>query len=309
MFIGVQPSYANDEGNVITIGLDTQTVFYQPKAFYTGQNIQVLRHPNLNRYVAEFLVVPLKRMMANLNWGGNGATLTRLKRSKILLPSLADGTPDWQFMEEYMRQIEQRQLKPIINILCKRLINNELTGGGNCIYPRWTAFDFTEIFTISSGKRLTKADMMNGQRPFIGATESNNGVTEWVDNVNESLDRNVLGVNYNGSVCETFYHPYECIFSDDVKRLHLKKGIESRYTMLFLKTMILKQKCKYTYGYKFNENRMKRQKLLLPITEKGEIDFAFMASFMRGLETNILGTTIKAFAERINVNKYKHRGG
>lgn len=33
--------YNIDEGNVITIGLDTQTVFYQPTAFYTGQNIQV----------------------------------------------------------------------------------------------------------------------------------------------------------------------------------------------------------------------------------------------------------------------------
>lgn len=71
--------------------------------------------------------------------------------------------------------------------------------------------------------------MTEGLRPFIGASDSNNGVTAWVNNTNESLDSNVLGVNYNGSVCETFFHPYECIFSDDVKRLHLKSGVDSKY--------------------------------------------------------------------------------
>ena len=78
--------------------------------------------------------------------------------------------------------------------------------------------------------------MKHGSRPFIGATDSNNGITAWVENTNESLDSAVLGVNYNGSVVETFYHPYECIFSDDVKRLHLKSDVTaSAYLMLFLK--------------------------------------------------------------------------
>ena len=40
--------------------------------------------------------------MSIFNWGGNGATLTRLKRSKILLPATKTGEPDWQFMEEYV---------------------------------------------------------------------------------------------------------------------------------------------------------------------------------------------------------------
>lgn len=55
--------------------------------------------------------------------------------------------------------------------------------------------------------------------PFIGAADSNNGITNFASNTNKLLDKNVLGVNYNGSVVENFYHPYECIFSDDVKRI------------------------------------------------------------------------------------------
>ncbi len=151
--------------------------------------------------------------------------------------------------------------------------------------------------------------MSEGNRPFIGASDSNNGVTAWVDNSNESLDSNVLGVNYNGSVGEVFYHPYECIFSDDVKRLHIKNGQNSKYIFLFLKTVLLQQKCKYEYGYKFNEQRMLRQTVLLPANEDGTPDWAFMDSFMRSLENRLLEKTLEIFKNRVNVNKCKLGGG
>lgn len=50
--------------------------------------------------------------------------------------------------------------------------------------------------------------MIKGQKPFIGASDSNNGVTAFVKNTNTSEDRNVLGVNYNGSVVENFYQKF-----------------------------------------------------------------------------------------------------
>ena len=146
--------------------------------------------------------------------------------------------------------------------------------------------------------------MIEGDKPFIGATDSNNGITSWVGNTNESNDKNVLGVNYNGSVVETFYHPYECIFSDDVKRLHLKANVEDvAHVMLFIKSIILKQKEKYAYGYKFNEKRMQRQIILLPVNSDGEPDYKFMSSFMREIEKNILGTTLKYFEDKTRQDK------
>ena len=42
--------YQKDMGGVITIGLDTQTVFYQPQEFYTGQNIQILKNEKLSKF-------------------------------------------------------------------------------------------------------------------------------------------------------------------------------------------------------------------------------------------------------------------
>lgn len=144
--------------------------------------------------------------------------------------------------------------------------------------------------------------MVLGPRPFIGATDSflNNGITEWVENYNESIDCNCLGVNYNGSVGETFYHPYQCIFSDDVKRLHLKFYQPTHYVMLFLKSSILFQRVKYAYGYKFNEKRMLKQKILLPTTPEGFPDWEYMERYMRMIESEKLKIAIKYFAERLS---------
>lgn len=121
--------YKTDEKNVITIGLDTQTVFYQNTAFYTGQNIQVLRNNNLNHKVAMFIIPLLKIQMKKFSWGSTGATLGRLNKTKIMLPVKKDNSPDWQFMENYIKQIELRQRKEINNYY-KSLINNEIKQGG-----------------------------------------------------------------------------------------------------------------------------------------------------------------------------------
>lgn len=288
-FICEQPNYSKDNGNVLSIGLDTQTVFYQPCSFYTGQNIQVLSNPQLNKYVAAFIIPLLKIQLQKFNWGGNGATLGRLKRSKLLFPVTPDGTPDWQYMEDYMRAVEHKLLAQALPILQEKVkeCNNLLKGGGKLDKQNWSEFAINEIFSISSGVRLTAANMHSGNTPFIGASDSNNGITEWVNNRNDSVDKDVLGVNYNGSVCESFYHPYQCLFSDDVKRLHCKQQLSansSKYIYLFLKQAILQQKVKYTYGYKFNAQRMSRQIILLPVTQDGTPDYTYMENYMRSLE-------------------------
>lgn len=163
------------------------------------------------------------------------------------------------------------------------------SGGGTTPLnkKKWAEFELTAIFDISPGKRLTKSDMHPGNKPFIGATDSSNGVTAFTSNTNMSQDCNVLGVNYNGSVVENFYHPYTCLFSDDVKRFRTKQVAGNKYIYLFLKTVILQQKAKYTYGYKFNEQRMRKQMLLLPVNESGQPDYGYMEEYGKHLFTRL----------------------
>lgn len=165
----------------------------------------------------------------------------------------------------------------------------------------WKEFRICDIFIIKAGKRLTKSDMARGNKPFIGATDNNNGITEFVSNTNVSEDCNVLGVNYNGSVVENFYHPYTCIFSDDVKRFQTKQVQGNKYIYLFMKTVILQQKCKYAYGYKFNEKRMQKQSLLLPVDESGNPDYAFMEQYIKEREQQIIQNYIDYIGNNIQI--------
>ena len=125
IFVTEQPlRYKMDEGNVITIGLDTQTVFYQPTSFYTGQNIQIIRHAELDRYNAMFLIVAIKKLVERFSWGSYGATLTRLRKSRIYLPATDQGEIDFARMAAYMKAVERDILDTTLKVF-KGRINNE----------------------------------------------------------------------------------------------------------------------------------------------------------------------------------------
>ena len=60
---------------------------------------------------------------------------------------------------------------------------------------------------------------------------------------------------------------------------------------------------KYSFNREINDERIKREKLLLPVTDAGDIDFQFMSSFMKQIETDILSTTLATFKNRLKYNE------
>lgn len=169
----------------------------------------------------------------------------------------------------------------------------------------WDERTIEELFLVGAGKRLTNADKIDGNKPFIGATDNNNGVTGFVGNENPSRDKNVLGVNYNGAPCIAFYHPYECVFTDDVKRLHLRHHADGESVLLFFKTIVMQQRSKYSYGYKFKEKRMLRQKLMLPVTAAGEPDYDYMENYILHTGGGMLMRYKNYIAEQLSQLEYK----
>lgn len=267
------------EANCISVnrnGSVGYSFYHKYPALYSNDCRKLRLKKHNNEYVALFITNQIMQQKDKYNYSIKMGT-ARLKKQKIMLPVDEHGGPDYSFMEQYIKERERQLIQKY-----KNFIGENIQSGGvltDLKSVKWKVFYINEIFSISAGKRLTKADMDNGQIPFIGATDSNNGITNWIATPNSSFDKNVLGVNYNGSVVENFYHPYGCIFSDDVKRLHLREHADNKYILLFFKTVILQQKVKYTYGYKFNGQRMGRQKILLPVNEKDHPDYEFMEQY------------------------------
>lgn len=271
-----------DEGNCITVSPVDGSAFYQGFHFLgrggAGSSILLLYNSKLNRHVGLFLSKMIRETCSKYCYGKMG-NQESIKREKIMLPVDENDEPDYSFMKEYIKEREHQLIHNYKKFIVNRIPEARTIESIN--YIGWMPFNMNDIFTIHAGKRLTKADMDHGDIPFIGSTDSNNGITSWIATPNASFDKNVLGVNYNGSVVEGFYHGYGCVFSDDVKRLHLKNHEDNKYIFLFLKTVILQQKSKYTYGYKFNGKRMERQKILLPVDESGNPDYTYMEQYGR----------------------------
>ena len=111
-------SYGSDCAGCITVGLDTQTAFWQPHEFVTGQNIQVITGSKLNFYLAQFLIPLFKsQMRAKFNWGGNGATLGRMKKLELMLPIDNAGEPDYEYMEQYVKNMMLRKYQQYLAFL------------------------------------------------------------------------------------------------------------------------------------------------------------------------------------------------
>lgn len=262
--------------------------FYHCYEALYGNDTRKLKPFIKNKYTALFITHAITSQKDKYGYGYKMGT-GRLKRQKIMLP-VSDGEVNYKYMENFIKNIEQKQIKNILKYLDEYIyiIHNHFDK------VEWKEFFLDEICNINSGVRLTKANMNEGKMPFIGATDSNNGITNFVSNTNKSLDKNVLGVNYNGSVVENFYHPYECIFSDDVKRVSFKdEQGQNKYCYMFLKQMILQQKEKYRYAYKFNGDRMARQKVMMPVDELGNIDFKFMNRYIAAKEMKNLVAILK----------------
>lgn len=175
-------------------------------------------------------------------------------------------------------------------------------GGGKLLYPNWKAFYFTDVFTeIQRGKRLKKADHEIGDTPYVSSTSFNNGIDGFIGNhggVRRFED--CLTLANSGSVGSAFYHKYEFIASDHVTQLK-REGLD-KYAYLFMIPLINRLSEKYGFNREINDERIKREKLLLPVTDSGDIDFQFMSSFMKQIETDILGTTLAALKNRNKCN-------
>ena len=144
----------------------------------------------------------------------------------------------------------------------------------------WKYFKYDEIFEIKKGKRLTKADMIDGDINYIGASDSNNGITAKISNDKYIHPANTITVSYNGSIAEAFYQPKYFWATDDVNVLY-PKFILTPEIALFLCTLIHKEKYRFNYGRKWDKEIMQQSKIKLPVCINNTPDWKWIESYIK----------------------------
>lgn len=266
---------------VLIFGDHTRSMDIANYSFCAADNIKILQSEDMSFDELIYVSCVWKKRIPDMGYARHWR---KAKTVGIELPVDDEGAPDYEYMAQYTRQKRKMMLDKY-----REYVEASIVELGDVVdipvldEKEWTEFTLNDIFTVEAGKRLETRNKMPGTCPFIGATDNGNGITGYVANDNASKDCNVLGVNYNGAPCIAFYHPYECIFTDDVKRLHLCNYEDNKFVLLFFVSIFAQQKVKYSYGYKFNEQRMLRQKLMLPVDDAGEPDYAYMEQYAKNM--------------------------
>lgn len=94
-----------EKANAISIGDTTATSFYQNEDFITGDHMVVVRADSwLNKYTALYVLTILNNEQYKYSYG-RAFLMDRIKDTLVKLPADANGNPDWQFMENYIKAL------------------------------------------------------------------------------------------------------------------------------------------------------------------------------------------------------------
>ncbi|WP_163499717.1 restriction endonuclease subunit S [Helicobacter suis] len=111
-FIKEDTAFLNP-GNSLSFAMDTFSVFYQERPYFTGNNVKILVPKfNLDRYKGLFIATTLQKSIAHLGWGTN-CTINDIETMCFSLPHISTGKVAFEAMQVFIREIQAERLREI----------------------------------------------------------------------------------------------------------------------------------------------------------------------------------------------------
>ena len=277
-----------EQGNAITIGDTTATIYYQSEQFICGDHVVILRAPFLNEIRGIFIVALLNKERFRYNYG-RSFKMDVIKKTRILLPSIDENTPDWNYIECIVKQ----NIIPALPSKSKAVWNGAYNNKPISSIPttldsvKWDWFDVKEIFP-----RIEKCKCSNATElledgddiAYIGAKKSDNGVMRYVKYdetlVTEGNCRVFIG-DGQGSVGYCIYQPKDFIGSTTLVAGYNSKL--NQYIAQFLIAILDMERYRYSFGRKYNKAAITSTKIKLPSKSDGSPDWEFMENYIKSL--------------------------
>lgn len=102
-----------DKGNCITVSPVDGSAFYQEIDFLGrgggGSSIIILYNDNLNKLNGLFLASVINKTLKRLYEYNDMGSLETIKKEKIKLPIKQDETPDWAYMENFIKFLYSKE--------------------------------------------------------------------------------------------------------------------------------------------------------------------------------------------------------
>ena len=250
----------------VACGGSVLSTFYQAKPYYSGRDLYFLK-PKIELSVRQMLYYKMciEANKFKFNYG---------RQANRTLPFLEIPAP-----EEIPAWVETIELP--------QQYTGKPKSDEKVILPpvsEWKEFKYTDLFEITKCNGITaqEAKQKPGITPYIGSSESNNGVVLYCSE-KPTYPGNTITVATDGSVGSAFYQPKPYCANCHVAMFQLRNRDFSPSIALFLCTLIKKEKYKYNFGRAWSVSRMKESFISLPVTSEGQPDYDLMERYINSL--------------------------
>lgn len=159
--------------------------------------------------------------------------------------------PNWRWMEDYIKNLHYKPLTTANN-------------NGNILkfnVDEWEEFNLNNLFSISIAKSADIGNLEDGNTPFVGRTDNNNGIQGFVDPLHitngECITISMVGTNV------ALYQERDFQASQNIAILRNKEL--SPCTALFICSIInFEMNLKYSYGRTVGKRNIEDMVLRLP---------------------------------------------
>ena len=319
-YINEDTKYLND-GNTISFGQDTATVFYQEKPYFTGDKIKILK-PKFHEFCknnAQFFIAVMNLAFRSFSWGSSSFNMEIIKDVKLTLPSTPDGRIDFTFIESFIAELEAERVAELeaervaelsAYLAVSGLDNYELSKEEQSALELYETrsfekFDLTSIFDVKNTSNLLSEQIVenSGKIPYLCASAENNGVSSYIDYDKRYLEKGRC-VFIGGKTFVVSYQQ-EDFFSNDSHNLALypRDYSANKSEFLYLVTCVRKSLShKYSWGDSVSKTKIKTDKITLP-ARNGNPDYEAMELLISAIQKLVIKDVINYADNRIKATK------
>jgi len=309
----------NDAGTW-SLGLLQMDFFYRQKPWYAGQFIRkIIPKIKLSKSAVLYFTVLLNKQKNILLQGLVRDVDNAFLTSKITLPTFNNKIA-FAYIEEFLATLDAERLATLdaylttTNLKDYTLTKEEKEALEKIESVKWGEFRIGELFEkikVNSLKYKTSNLPSEAKGEFIlpalTAGIQNQGLNNFVPKENATILKNVISISANGAnTGATFYQSKEFTVLQDayaIKWIYTKDKLTDNH-YLFLTGSISKTIYgNYEWTNKAGWERIKTDKIFIPVQPDNTPDFAFMTTYIRAVQKIVIKNVVEWADKRIAKTK------
>ncbi|WP_434321400.1 restriction endonuclease subunit S [Haemophilus influenzae] len=307
-YISESEEYLNN-GNTISFGQDTATMFYQKDAYFTGDKIKIFteKFGKLNDKNAQYLLSTMKKSFSLFSWGSSSFNEDILNNTIFTLPFIKNEIA-FTYMDDFITELQAERLQELQAERLQELQGYlKVTGLSNYTLTEeeqraiddldnveWRTFNIEKLFgKATRGKRLKSADRISGDLPFVTAGENDTGISAFIGNDVEVFKANTITIDMFGSAK---YRNYQYGADDHIAVVHCDKL--AKEAVCFLTSAIHKVSNAGQFSYAKNFYAKDADELNISLPTKNNVpDYALMKTLGSAVQKLVIADVVK-YADR-----------